>query len=198
MRHLGIPLLGNPLAPSGQPAFGASIEARTGVTTGISAGDRARDDPGRGRRRDAARAISRCPGTCSRSRSQRGGVLAYRRHPEGAVDLMRLAGMRPAAVLCTVLCEDGSVATRADIERLAAAHDLRMTTLAALGAHRLRSELLVERAVESEFTTASGGTLPGDRLSERRRPSRAHGAGERDAPPDRRAARTRPLAVSHR
>jgi 3,4-dihydroxy 2-butanone 4-phosphate synthase/GTP cyclohydrolase II len=87
----------------------------------------------------------------------RGGVLAHKRHPEGSVDLMRLAGMRPAAVFCTVLCEDGSVATRVDIERLAAEHDLRMTTLAALGAHRLRSELLVERAVESDFTTANGG-----------------------------------------
>jgi len=158
MRRLGIPLLGNPLAPSGQPMFGASIEARTGVTTGISAGDRARtirvavaDGTGPG---DLA-----MPGHVFPIQVQRGGVLAHKRHPEGTVDLMRLAGMRPAAVLCTVLCEDGSVATRADIERLAAAHDLRVTTLAALGAHRLRSELLVERAVESEFATASGGSF---------------------------------------
>ncbi len=70
---------------------------------------------------------------------------------------MRLAGMRPAAVFCTVLCEDGSVATRADLEQLAHDRGLRMTTLAALGAHRLRSELLVERVVESDFMTAAGG-----------------------------------------
>ncbi len=156
MRRLGIPLLGNPLAPNRQPAFGASIEARTGVTTGISAGDRARtiqvtvadgsgpDDLG-------------MPGHVFPVQVERGGVLAHKRHPEGTVDLMRLAGMRPAAVFCTVLCDDGSVATRADLEELARVHGLRTTTLAALGAHRLRSELLVERAVESEFTTANGG-----------------------------------------
>lgn len=156
MRRLGIPLLGNPLAPSRQPAFGASIEARTGVTTGISAGDRARtiqvtvadgsspDDLG-------------MPGHVFPVQVERGGVLAHKRHPEGSVDLMRLAGMRPAAVFCTVLCDDGSVAARADLEELAQVHGLRTTTLAALGAHRLRSELLVERAVESEFTTATGG-----------------------------------------
>ena len=156
MRRLGIPLLGNPLAPTRQPAFGASIEARSGVTTGISAADRARtvrvtvaDGTGP---EDLA-----MPGHVFPIQVGRGGVLAHKRHPEGSVDLMRMAGMRPAAVFCTVLCEDGSVATRADIERLAAEHDLRMTTLAALGAHRLRSELLVERAVESDFTTANGG-----------------------------------------
>jgi 3,4-dihydroxy 2-butanone 4-phosphate synthase/GTP cyclohydrolase II len=88
---------------------------------------------------------------------QRGGVLAHKRHPEGAVDLMRLAGMRPAAVFCTVLTEDGAVASRAELETLARLHGLRATTLSALGAHRLRSELLVERAVESDFTSASGG-----------------------------------------
>jgi 3,4-dihydroxy 2-butanone 4-phosphate synthase/GTP cyclohydrolase II len=88
---------------------------------------------------------------------QRGGVLAQKRHPEGSVDLMRLAGMRPAAVFCTVLSDSGALATRAELERLVEDHGLRMTTLAALGAHRLRSELLVERVVESDFATANGG-----------------------------------------
>ena len=156
MRRLGIPLLGNPLAPTGQPAFGASIEARTGVTTGISAADRARTilvTVAEG----AGPADLAMPGHVFPVQVQRGGVLAHKRHPEGAVDLMRLAGMRPAAVFCTVLGEDGSVATRTDLEQLAHAHGMRMTTLAALGAHRLRSELLVERVVESDFTTATGG-----------------------------------------
>jgi len=156
MRRLGIPLLGNPLAPNRQPAFGASIEARTGVTTGISASDRARtirvtvaDGAGPD---DLA-----MPGHVFPIQVQRGGVLSHKRHPEGAVDLMRLAGMRPAAVLCTVLCENGAVATRADLDELVRDRGLRMTTLAALAAHRLRSELLVERAVESDFTSATGG-----------------------------------------
>ncbi len=156
MRRLGIPLLGNPMAQGRQPAFGASIEARTGVTTGISAGDRARTicvAVADGARPDDLA----MPGHVFPIQVERGGVLAQKRHPEGVIDLMRLAGMRPAAVLCTVLCENGAVATRADITQLAEAHGVRMTTLAALGAHRLRSELLVERAVESEFTTANGG-----------------------------------------
>jgi 3,4-dihydroxy 2-butanone 4-phosphate synthase/GTP cyclohydrolase II len=156
MRRLGIPLLGNPLAPSRQPAFGASIEARSGVTTGISAADRARTirvTVAEG----AGPADLAMPGHVFPVQVQRGGVLAHKRHPEGAVDLMRLAGMRPAAVFCTVLCEDGSVAARADLEQLARQQGMRMTTLAALGAHRLRSELLVERVVESDFKTATGG-----------------------------------------
>ena len=156
MRRLGIPLLGGP-ASGRQPAFGASIEARQGVTTGISAADRARtiavtvDD-------SAAAGDLVMPGHVLPVQVQHGGVLARMRHAEGAVDLMRLAGLRPAAVFCSILCEDGSVAGRADLAALAAAHGLTMTSLAALAAHRLRSELLVERSEEAEFHSAIGGT----------------------------------------
>ncbi len=156
MRHLGIPLL-NAASGSAQPAYGASIEARHGVTTGISAADRARtiavtvaDGAGPG---DLA-----MPGHVVPVQIQRGGVLARMRHPEGAVDLMRLAGLRPAAVFCTVLGEDGSVASHIELERLARAHDIKMATLPQLGAYRLRSELLVERTLEADFTSASGAT----------------------------------------
>jgi 3,4-dihydroxy 2-butanone 4-phosphate synthase/GTP cyclohydrolase II len=156
MRRLGIPLLGGP-GPSRQPAFGASIEAREGVTTGISAADRARtiqvavaDGAGP---QDLA-----MPGHVFPIQTQHGGVLARMRSPEAAVDLMRLAGLRPGAVLCALLCEDGSLATRADVDDLARAHNLKVTTLASLAAFRLRSELLVERKGESELTSATGGT----------------------------------------
>jgi 3,4-dihydroxy 2-butanone 4-phosphate synthase/GTP cyclohydrolase II len=155
MRHLGIPLLANP-SPARQPAFGASIEAYRGVTTGISAADRARtirvtvaDGAGPG---DLV-----MPGHVFPIQVQHGGVLARMRGPEGGVDLMRLAGLRPAAVICSVLAETGAVATLAELEALAREHQLRMTTLASLAAHRLRSELLVERTVESDFTSATGG-----------------------------------------
>jgi 3,4-dihydroxy 2-butanone 4-phosphate synthase/GTP cyclohydrolase II len=156
MRRLGIPLLGGS-GPSRQPAFGASIEAREGVTTGISAADRARtiqvavaDGAGP---QDLA-----MPGHVFPIQTQHGGVLARMRSPEAAVDLMRLAGLRPGAVLCALLCEDGSLATRADVEDLARTHGLKVTTLASLAAFRLRSELLVERKGESELTSATGGT----------------------------------------
>jgi 3,4-dihydroxy 2-butanone 4-phosphate synthase / GTP cyclohydrolase II len=155
MRRLGIPLLGNP--ESVRPAFGASIEARQGVTTGISAADRARtvaaavaDGAGPG---DLV-----MPGHVLPIQTQHGGVLARMRHPEGAVDLMRLAGLRPAAVLCAMLCEDGSVATLGDLETFAARHAVKLVTLSSLAAYRLRSELLVERKGESDFTTVTGGT----------------------------------------
>jgi 3,4-dihydroxy 2-butanone 4-phosphate synthase/GTP cyclohydrolase II len=156
MRHLGIPLLATPGA-KGQPAYGASIEARQGVTTGISAADRARtiavtvaDGAGPG---DLA-----MPGHVVPIQVQRGGVLARMRHPEAAVDLMRLAGLKPAAVLCTVLCDDGSIAHRADLAALARDHGLKSATLAQLAAFRLRSELLVERTLEADFTSAGGAT----------------------------------------
>lgn len=159
MRRLGIPLLANPSA-SRQPAFGASIEARHGVTTGISAADRARtigvtvkDDAGPG---DLV-----MPGHVFPVQVRSGGVLARIRHPEAAVDLMRLAGLRPAAVLCTVLREDGAVATRADLEALAVRHGIKMMALPSLAAYRLRSELLVERRLESDFASATGGTYRG-------------------------------------
>lgn len=156
MRHLGIPLLAAP-GGKGQPAYGASIEARQGVTTGISAADRARtiavavaDGAGPG---DLA-----MPGHVVPIQIQRGGVLERMRHPEGAVDLMRLAGLKPAAVLCTVLCDDGSVAQRDDLAALAREHGIKSATLAQLAAYRLRSELLVERTLEADFTSASGAT----------------------------------------
>jgi 3,4-dihydroxy 2-butanone 4-phosphate synthase / GTP cyclohydrolase II len=156
MRHLGIPLLAAPTR-TGQPAYGASIEARHGVTTGISAADRARtiavavaDGSGPG---DLA-----MPGHVVPVQVQRGGVLARMRHPEGAVDLMRLAGLKPAAVLCGVLCEDGSVARGDDLAVLARQHGIKMATLGQLAAYRLRSELLVERTLEADFTTVSGAT----------------------------------------
>jgi 3,4-dihydroxy 2-butanone 4-phosphate synthase/GTP cyclohydrolase II len=154
MRRLGIPLLAGPTTGE-RPAFGASIEARDGVTTGISAADRARtiavtvDDA-------AGPGDLVMPGHVFPVQVQHGGVLAQLRHPEAGVDLMRLAGLRPAAVLCTVLCEDGRVAGRGDLEAFAATHGLKMATLASLAAHRLRRELLVERTVEADFTSMTG------------------------------------------
>ena len=156
MRRLGIPLLGG-AGGSRQPAFGASIEARAGVTTGISAADRARTiavtvaDA-------AGPADLAMPGHVFPVQVQRGGVLARMRHPEGAVDLMRLAGLRPAAVFCTVLCEDGTVATATDLAALGDEHGIKMATLTQLAAYRLRSEVLVERTLEADLATATGAT----------------------------------------
>ncbi len=156
MRRLGIPQLGHP-GPSHQPAFGASIEARHGVTTGISAADRARTIEAAVSAGASAADIV-MPGHVFPIQTQHGGVLGRMGYPEAAVDVARLAGLKPAAVLCSMLCEDGSMATLADLEGFAREHEIPMVTLSSLAAYRLRRELLVERKSESDFTSASGGT----------------------------------------
>ena len=138
-------------------AFTVSVDAhrRFGVTTGISAHDRARTvqvlaDP------DSAPEDLRRPGHIFPLRARNGGVLRRVGQTEAAVDLARLAGLAPAGVICEILNEDGTMARRAELERMAARHDLRFITVEQLVAHRLARERLVTRVVESELRTAWG------------------------------------------
>jgi 3,4-dihydroxy 2-butanone 4-phosphate synthase/GTP cyclohydrolase II len=125
-------------------AFTVTVDAASGVSTGISAGDRARTiamlaDPGRG----AADFVR--PGHVPALRAREGGVLKRAGHTEAAVDLARLAGRAPAAVLCEVVSADKRrMARRDELERLAAAERLPLITIADLLRHRLRGERLVE------------------------------------------------------
>ena len=129
-----------PLAPQRGPsrhgtAFTHSIEARTGVTTGISAADRARTiavavDPASGPGDIAT------PGHVFPLRAAPGGVLERPGHTEAAVDLARLAGLPPAGVLCEILSDDGTMARGAALAAFAARHGLKMTSVAAIAAHR--------------------------------------------------------------
>jgi len=157
MRTLGIPLLARDEA-GGKPAFGASIEASEGVTTGISAADRATTI------RVAAAEDARAgdvimPGHVFPVQACPGGVLARPRLFEGAIDLVRLAGRTPAAVVCTVLGEDGELAGAAELRRMSEDHNLRMVGLGEIAARRLRSEALVRRIAEAELPTAFGATF---------------------------------------
>ena len=138
-------------------AFTVSVDAdrRFGVTTGISAHDRARTvqvlaDPA------TAPEDLRRPGHIFPLRARNGGVLRRVGQTEAAVDLARLAGLAPAGVICEILNEDGTMARRAELERMAARHDLRFITVEQLVAHRLARERLVTRVVESELRTAWG------------------------------------------
>lgn len=156
LRELGIPLLGHGHLPAHQRVFGASIEARLGVTTGISAYDRAvtitvaaRDDA---RPEDIV-----MPGHVHPLVAHRGGVLARSGLSEGAVDLTRLAGLKPIATLCTILREDGDVAHEEDIEKFARQHKLKIISLSSLITHRLRTETLVHRVSEGDITSPFGG-----------------------------------------
>jgi len=137
-------------------AFTVSIEAKTGVTTGISAKDRAhtiltavRDDA---RPDDLAR-----PGHVFPLRARRGGVLVRAGQTEGSVDRARLAGLKPAGVICEVMNDDGTMARRPELEVLAKAHDLPIVSVADLIAYRMLKDALVHRAAEAPLPTAWGG-----------------------------------------
>lgn len=137
-------------------AFTVSIEARRGVTTGISAKDRATTI------RTAVAADARAedlitPGHVFPLRAKRGGVLVRTGQTEGSVDLARLAGLQPAGVICEIMNDDGSMARMPDLEQFAATHGLLILSIADLIDYRLQRESLVERVA----TTALSPQLPG-------------------------------------
>ncbi len=136
-------------------AFTDSIEAREGVTTGISAPDRSRTimvaiDPTSGPD-DLAK-----PGHVFPLRAQTGGVLKRAGHTEAAVDLTRMAGLIPAGVICEIMNEDGTMARVADLSRYAEEHGLQMITVAQLIEHRRRNEKLIERGTPARLPTPFG------------------------------------------
>lgn len=154
LRQLGIPLLA-PDGRSSQRAYGASIEAAEGVTTGISASDRAvtiRAAMALGAKPDDVV----MPGHVFPVRAVPGGVLVRADVPEAAVDLTRLAGLEPGAVMCGILNDDGDMANLDEVEALARRFGLRSVTIADVVAHRLRSESLVRRVADGPMTTAFG------------------------------------------
>jgi 3,4-dihydroxy 2-butanone 4-phosphate synthase/GTP cyclohydrolase II len=138
-------------------AFTVSIDAaaKYGVSTGISASDRATTirvavDP------SATRADLRVPGHIHPLRARDGGVLQRVGHTEAAVDLARLAGLRSAGVICEILNKDGTTARRPQLEVFAKAHGLTFITIAQLVAYRLKHERLVHRVAEARLPTAYG------------------------------------------
>lgn len=138
-------------------AYTVSIDASSkfGVTTGISASDRATTirvavDP------NATRADLRHGGHVFPLRARDGGVLQRVGHTEASIDLARLAGLRPAGVLCEILNEDGTTARRPQLEKFAEQHGLTFITVAQLVAHRLKHERLVHRVAEARLPTDHG------------------------------------------
>jgi 3,4-dihydroxy 2-butanone 4-phosphate synthase/GTP cyclohydrolase II len=136
-------------------AFCVSIEARRGVTTGISASDRATTiqvavDP-RAKPSDLAR-----PGHIFPLRARRGGVLVRPGQTEAAVDLARLAGQAPAGVICEIMNDDGTMARLPDLENFAQEHQIKIISVADLVGYRMASELLVQRAGEAKVPTVYG------------------------------------------
>jgi 3,4-dihydroxy 2-butanone 4-phosphate synthase/GTP cyclohydrolase II len=139
-----------------ETAFTTSIEAREGVTTGISAADRARTisvaiDAAKG----ADDIVS--PGHVFPLVAREGGVLVRAGHTEAAVDISRLAGLNPSGVICEIMAEDGSMARLDDLLRFARLHGLKVGTIRDLIAYRRRHDHLVEKRSEGRFTSLWGG-----------------------------------------
>ena len=139
-----------------ETAFTVSIEARTGVTTGISAADRARTIQVAARL-DVTPDDIVSPGHVFPLRARRGGVLVRTGQTEGSVDLARLAGLRPSAVICEIMKEDGTMARMPDLKKFAKKHNLKIVTIADLVAYRLKMDTLVHRAAETNLPTRYGG-----------------------------------------
>ena len=153
VERLGLPPMVADNRTSRKTAFTVSIEARTGVTTGISAFDRARTiqaavAPG------ALAADIVSPGHVFPLRAVPGGVLVRAGHTEGSVDLMRIAGLTPAAVICEVMKDDGEMARLADLRAFAEVHDIPTLTIAEVAAHRVTTETLVEEVAAARLPSA--------------------------------------------
>ena len=155
--HLDLPQMSEFNTEEQRTAFTVSIDAapRFGVTTGISAQDRARTiavavDP------SSTRADLRRPGHVFPLRARDGGVLQRVGHTEAAVDLARLAGLTPAGVICEILNDDGTAARRPQLEAFAREHGLTFITVAQLVSYRLRTERLVHRIAEARLPTEHG------------------------------------------
>jgi 3,4-dihydroxy 2-butanone 4-phosphate synthase/GTP cyclohydrolase II len=153
--ELGIPQMVDQNTSQFTTAFSISVDAKHGVTTGISAADRAQTirvmvDP-QTRPEDLAR-----PGHIFPLRAREGGVLVRAGHTEAIVDLARLAGLYPAGVICEIMNEDGSMARRPELEAMADKFGIRMISVTDLIAYRRRHEKLVHRVAEAKLPTRYG------------------------------------------
>jgi len=155
VESLKLPLMVQDNQSRFQTAFTISIEAKNGVTTGISAADRAHtiltavaDDA---QPDDLVQ-----PGHLFPLRSRRGGVLFRTGQTEGSVDLARLAGLKPAGVICEIMNEDGTMARRPDLDQFTKKHGLRIVTVADIIAYRMRNESFVHKEAETVLPTPSG------------------------------------------
>ena len=155
VKELGLPLMAQSNSSRHQTAFTVSIEAREGVTTGISAADRAHTVQTAINCKNATDIVS--PGHIFPLSAKDGGVLVRAGHTEAAVDISRLCGLNPSGVICEIMNEDGTMARLPDLIEFAKKHSLSIGTIADLIAYRRKTEKLVERIAESKFSSKFGG-----------------------------------------
>ncbi len=156
VERLRLPMMVSTNLSRFQTAFTVSIEARKGVSTGISAADRAHtiltaiaDDV---KPEDIV-----SPGHIFPLRSRKGGTLVRTGQTEGSVDLSRLAGMKPAGVICEVMKDDGTMARMPDLEEFASEHNIKIVTVADIIHYRMQNEIFVHREATAKLPTAFGG-----------------------------------------
>ncbi len=154
--ELDLPLMVSNNSSSFGTAFTVSIEARRGVTTGISAADRSHTIQVAVADDTTARDLAR-PGHVFPLRAKKGGVMVRAGQTEGSVDLARMAGLKSAGVICEIMNEDGTMARMPQLKKFAAQHDLKIITIADMVAYRMRKELLIRRAAETVLPTFYGG-----------------------------------------
>ncbi|MFT3977145.1 MAG: 3,4-dihydroxy-2-butanone-4-phosphate synthase [Sphingomonas bacterium] len=160
VEQLGLDLMSRNNGTRHETAFTVSIEAREGVTTGISAADRARTiavaiDASKGRGEIVT------PGHVFPLIARDGGVLVRAGHTEAAVDVARLAGLNPSGVICEIMNEDGTMSRMDDLVAFAQHHNLKIGTIRDLIAYRRRYDHLVEKQAEMTFESRWGGTWRG-------------------------------------
>ena len=153
--ELHIPMMTSTNRSHFSTAFTTSVDARSGITTGVSAHDRAYTIKLLARQ-DTEPGDLVMPGHIFPLRVREGGVLARAGHTEASVDLCRLAGLKPAAVVCEMVRSDGSMARGPDLKRFASRHKMKMITINQLISFRLRRKLMVERAAEARIPTPFG------------------------------------------
>jgi 3,4-dihydroxy 2-butanone 4-phosphate synthase/GTP cyclohydrolase II len=154
--RLGLPMMVQEnRAPLGT-AFTVSIDARKGIGRGMSATDRATTIRVASRLEAGPQDIV-SPGHVFPLRARDGGVLVRTGQTEGGVDLARLAGLTPAAVICEIMCEDGTMARLPDLERFAEQHQIKIATIADMIAYRSQHDSLVHRVAEAPLPTQYGG-----------------------------------------
>lgn len=156
IERLGLPLMSSRNETRHETAFTVSIEAREGVTTGISAHDRAHTiqvaiDPEHGREDIVT------PGHVFPLLARDGGTLVRAGHTEAVVDIARMAGLNPSGVICEIMNDDGTMARLPDLVQFAQFHGFKIATIADLIGYRRRTESVVQRAVETSMESRFGG-----------------------------------------
>lgn len=158
IKKLGLPMMALNNNSRHQTAFTISIEAREGITTGISAADRAKTISDAINPKNDQRDIV-SPGHIFPLQARDGGVLVRAGHTEASVDIAKLAGLNPSAVICEIMNDDGTMARRDDLFAFAQTHNLKIATIADLIKYRTKNDKLIKKITENNINSKFGGTF---------------------------------------